>query len=519
MEDMDDLLFLKESEDIQDKEMTLPPLPDIWKVLIVDDEDEVHNVTKLALKRFQFEGKGIKFFSAYSAAQGRKVLEEHPDMAVILLDVVMEEEDAGLKMAHYIRRELKNKMVRIILRTGQPGQAPEHNVIMEYDINDYKEKTELTTQKLHTTMVTALRSFQDLSIIDTNRRGLQKIIESSATIFQLQSMTKFACGALTQLVALLHLNPNALYGHASSFAATKKEVEEFRILAATGEYEPLVGGNLKEQVQLQVLQDIEEAYRRKESIYFPDRFVIYFCSKHDSENVIYLDGVNFLNEWDKDLIEIFCMNISVAFDNIYLNQEVEDTQKEILFTLGEVAEARSQETSFHVKRVAELSKMLALWYGLSEEEAELLRLATPIHDLGKLGISDTILNKPGKLTDEEFSIMKTHSEIGYEMLKKSGRPILKAGSLIAWQHHERYDGTGYPLGLKGDEIHIYSRIVALADVFDALGNDRVYKKAWPIEKIIEYIKEQEGTHFDPKLVQVFLEHIEEIVQLRQQFPD
>jgi CheY-like chemotaxis protein len=273
---MDELLFADELELTNDKETLNPILPDYWKVLIVDDDEEVHNVTKLALKRFVFEGKPIRFFSAYSASQGRKILTEHSDMAVILLDVVMEEEDAGLKMAQYIRSELDNKMVRIILRTGQPGQAPEHDVIMEYDINDYKEKTELTTQKLHTTMVTALRSFQDLSIIDTNRKGLQKIIESSATIFQLQSMTKFASGALSQLVALLHLNPNALYGHASSFAATKQDVGGFQVLAATGEYESMIGSNIAVHVGTQILQDIENAYNKKESIYFPDRFVIYF---------------------------------------------------------------------------------------------------------------------------------------------------------------------------------------------------------------------------------------------------
>jgi response regulator RpfG family c-di-GMP phosphodiesterase len=226
-----------------------------------------------------------------------------------------------------------------------------------------------------------------------------------------------------------------------------------------------------------------------------------------------------LNEWDKDLIEIFCMNISVAFDNIYLNQEVEDTQKEILFTLGEVAEARSQETGCHVKRVAELAKLLALHYGFTEEEAELLRLATPIHDLGKLGISDEILNKPGKLTGEEFEIMKRHAEIGYEMLKNSGRSILKAGAIIAWQHHERYDGTGYPLGLKGEEIHIYSRIVAIADVFDALGNDRVYKKAWEDQEIIDYISSQRGKHFDPVLVDIFMKHLADIFSIRKTFPD
>jgi response regulator RpfG family c-di-GMP phosphodiesterase len=516
----DDLLFQEEIEvaSAPGKELS-PRIVGKWKVLIVDDEEEVHNVTKMALRRFAFDGKAVQFISAYSAAEGKKLLVENEDIAVVLLDVVMEEEDSGLQLARYIRGELNNSLVRIILRTGQPGQAPEHSVVVDYDINDYKEKTELTTQKLHTSLVTTLRSFRDLSVIEINRRSLKKIIDSSASIFELQSMGNFVSGVLSQLVAMLHLDPDALYCHASGFAATKKDSDDIHVVAATGNYESLVGLKLENSTVVRVWEDIQEAFRLKKSIYFPNRFVIYFCSKLGSENVIYLDGIATLSIWDKDLVEVFCTNVSIAFDNIYLNQEIEDAQKEILFTLGEVAEARSQEMGHHVKRVAEVAELLGISYGLSIEEAEILGLAAPIHDVGKLAIPDDILNKPGKLTTEEFAIMKTHSFIGHEMLKNSKRSILKSGAIIALEHHERYDGQGYPQGLSGENIHIYGRIVALADVFDALGSDRVYKKEWSLEDILHYIREQRGKHFDPQLVDIFMDKLEEIMLIYQKFSD
>jgi response regulator RpfG family c-di-GMP phosphodiesterase len=515
-----DLLFAGNDEEnlLTEAPLALIAEPQ-WKVLIVDDDEEVHNVTKMVLRRFTFDGKAVMFLSAYSSLEGKKILTENPDIAVILLDVVMEEDDSGLQMARYIRTDLSNHLVRIILRTGQPGQAPEHKVVVEYDINDYKEKTELTTQKLHTTLVTALRSYRDMNIIEINRRSLKKIIESSASMFELQSMSNFATGVLSQLVALLNVNPSALYCNASGLAATKKGHNDFQVLAATGNYEPLIGTVIQPGMILIAMGDIMTAFKEKKSLYFPDRFIIYFCSKHGSENVIYLDGIAALSIWDRDLVEIFCTNVSVAFDNIYLNQEVEDTQKEILFTLGEVAEARSQETGHHVKRVAEMAKLLALRYGLSPEEAESLRLAAPIHDVGKLAIPDAILNKPGKLTTDEFTIMKTHSPIGYEMLKNSKRSILKLGAIIALQHHERYDGTGYPQGLVGEDIHIFGRIVALADVFDALNSVRVYKKTWPMEEILEYLVAERGKHFDARLVDIFIENLDDILLICKRLAD
>ena len=198
-----------------------------------------------------------------------------------------------------------------------------------------------------------------------------------------------------------------------------------------------------------------------------------------------------------------------------LNNEIESTQREIVFTMGSIAEERSKETGHHVKRVAEYSLILARLYGLSLEESLLIKNASPMHDIGKIAIPDAILNKPGKFTDEEFTIMKTHAEMGYKMLKYSKRSILKAASILAYEHHERWDGRGYPRGLKGEEIHIYGRITAIADVFDALGSDRVYKEAWPIKKIIALFEEEKGKQFDPELVTLFLDNLEHFLAAKE----
>ena len=198
-----------------------------------------------------------------------------------------------------------------------------------------------------------------------------------------------------------------------------------------------------------------------------------------------------------------------------LNNEIEATQREIVFTMGSIAEERSKETGNHVKRVAEYSLILARLYGMSLEESLLIKNASPMHDIGKVGIPDSILNKPATFTPEEFEIMKTHAEIGHKMLKHSNRSILKAASILAHEHHERWDGKGYPRGLKGEEIHIYGRITAIADVFDALGSERVYKKAWPIKKILALFEEEKGKQFDPVLTNLFLTNLEHFLAAKE----
>lgn len=202
-----------------------------------------------------------------------------------------------------------------------------------------------------------------------------------------------------------------------------------------------------------------------------------------------------------------------------LRSELIETQKEIIETMGEIGESRSQETGHHVKRVAKYSYLLARLSGMPAQQALMFKYASPMHDIGKVAIPDSILLKPGKLTEEEFALMKEHTTIGYNIFKHSQRELLRTAAVIAHEHHERWDGKGYPNGRKGKEIHLFGRITAIADVFDALGSDRVYKKAWSIERIMEYMVEQRGKQFDPKLTDLFLEHIDQFIAIRNQYAD
>jgi len=198
-----------------------------------------------------------------------------------------------------------------------------------------------------------------------------------------------------------------------------------------------------------------------------------------------------------------------------LNEEIESTLKETMLAIGKIEEIRSSSTSRHTKRVAILSTIVAKEYGLSDEQVKLIEIASPLHDIGKVGIADAILNKPGKLTQDEFTNIKSHSLFGYNILKNSKREILQTAAAIAYEHHERYDGTGYPQGLKGEEISVYARIVAIVDVFDVLLSRRVYKEAWSKEDVVAFFKEQRGKHFEPKLVDILLENIDKYVRLHR----
>ena len=194
--------------------------------------------------------------------------------------------------------------------------------------------------------------------------------------------------------------------------------------------------------------------------------------------------------------------------------ELEKNQKEMIFVLTELVESVSDETGKHIRRVAEYSRLLAHYHpSITEEDADIIYHASPMHDIGKMGIDREILCKEGKLTEEEFEIMKTHTTIAHSYLKVPDRKIMKAADIIAYEHHEKYNGKGYPRGLKGENIHIFGRIVALADVFDALTHKRVYKDAWSIDDAISYIIDHSGTQFDPEIVKIFEEHIDEFISI------
>ena len=498
--------------------LSTPLSSSAWKILIIDDEPGVHEVTQMSLKNFEFEGRGLTFFNAYSALQAKEILFREKDVAVALVDVVMESEHAGLKLIKYIRDEMKNDSIRLILRTGQPGQAPERQVIREYDINDYKEKTELTSQKLYSTIYTSLRSYRDLIALENNRRGLEHVIHATTHLFTIASLNDFIQGVLEQLVALLYLGDDAFYVGCECIAC-ENDHGKATIIAATGRFTDSLGKSPKEALDGGVYQLIQEAHNNKMSILRDKEFVGYFKPHEGREDVLYINSNHTLSQRDLGLIDLFLHNVSIAYENLILHNEIEGTQRDMLYMLGDSIETRSDETGQHVRRVAEYSRLIALGIGLSEREAIVIEIAAPLHDIGKIGIPDHILHKPGKLDEEDWQIMKTHTRIGYELLKNSDRDMLKAAAIIAGQHHEHWNGNGYPDQLKGEEVHLYARIVAIADVFDALGSKRVYKNAWPIEQIIDYIKDQSNRQFDPMLIDWVLENIESMKQVRELYPD
>ncbi len=222
---------------------------------------------------------------------------------------------------------------------------------------------------------------------------------------------------------------------------------------------------------------------------------------------------------DEEHLLLAASYTSKQLEAFALQEEIKQTQREIILTLAETGEMRSKETGNHVKRVAKYSEVIGRAYGLSRDELELLKDSSPMHDIGKIAIPDSILLKNGLLTDKEREIMKNHTTLGYEMLKHSDRELIKAAAIVAYQHHEKWDGTGYPNRLKGNKIHIFGRITALADVFDALVCKRVYKSAWPLEKVDELFREERGSHFDPALIDIYFKVRDELVDISVTYGD
>nr|WP_319494291.1 HD domain-containing phosphohydrolase [uncultured Desulfobacter sp.] len=507
---MMDKLILKKEDTILKSDGRSSP----WKILVVDDEEGVHQVTTLALKNFIFDNKNLQLFHAYSAAQALEYLIEHPDTAIVLLDVVMESEHAGLKLVKKIREDLNNKTSRIVLRTGQPGQAPEREVIQNYDINGYKTKTELTANKLFTLMYATLRSYRDIITLERSRKGLEKLIVASRGISSRVALAEFIRVTVEQLTHLLNIEDTTIF----SCKVTGYVLLE-QCLEVYSPENPLGSSCITVTDLPEGKRDIiSSAITEQKNIFEKDKFVVYCANKN--QIVLFFAQINqVLSDLDIRLLNIFTENLIVTLDNIQLNEAITDSQKEMVYRLGEVVESRSKETGNHVKRMAHYSELLALLVGLDKTEAELIKTASPMHDIGKIAIPDAILTKPGKLNAEEWQIVKTHPKRGYEILKQSSLAVMNISAIIALTHHEKWDGTGYPKGEKGTDIHIYGRITAIADVFDALGSERCYKEAWPLDKIIALFKSERGKHFDPLLTDLFLENLDKFLVIRDKFID
>ncbi len=500
--DMDDNILIIDDEVVppQDKQQ------EGWKVMIVDDEPEVHRITKLTLNKFEFDGRPLTFLDAYSATEAKVLLLAHPDVALLLLDVVMETDDAGLEVVRFTREECHNKLVRIVLRTGQPGQAPEDDVVNNYDINDYKDKTELTSQKLRTLLRASLRSYRDICALENHRHGLEKVIQASKGIFDKLALRQFVEGAQTQLCTLLSLEESQIY----NVRQATYELKDQMLVPLLSDKEPM---RLHDAPTI-----FREAMARSANVYHGHEMVLY-CQNRSHHLLFHIETHRPLSQMDTSLLSLFTENIIVALENIRLNELIADNEREIIYRIGELVESRSKESGLHVKRVALYTELFCQLLGMDEQQSELIKRASPLHDIGKVGIPDAILHKPGKLTPEEWEIMKTHAQLGHDMLCGSKLALFQIGATIAGNHHEKWNGSGYPQGLTGEAIPLVGRIVALADVFDALGSDRCYKQAWPLEQVIALINEERGQHFDPQLVDLMMSNLDDFLAIRAAYRD
>lgn len=324
-----------------------------WRVLIVDDDTEIHAVTKLALKGVSYKGRVLEFVDAYSTAEAMGILEGgDAEFSLVLLDVVMESDDAGLNLVSYIREALNNRRVRIILRTGQPGQAPEREVIVGYDINDYKAKTELTQEKLFTTVISALRSYEDIMALETNRRGLERIIEASSSLFRERSLRLFASGVLTQVSALLGCDEDAILTICNRDEQTGSP-GRLQVMAAAGRYTDLVGQDISADLDPAVAMVVRTTLERGESQYGPGYTCLYIRTPTDREVAVYVRIGQPLSSLDIRLLGVLCSNISIGLDNLQMYESLATLNRNLEMLVaertGQLAE-RTRESESATRR-------------------------------------------------------------------------------------------------------------------------------------------------------------------------
>jgi HD-GYP domain-containing protein (c-di-GMP phosphodiesterase class II) len=371
-------------------------------------------------------------------------------------------------------------------------------VIDNFDIDGYHDKTDLTAQRLYTSVRSALKSYRDLRTIDLNRIGLAHVLRATRDLYRFRSSSirEFFRGVLTQIVGLFKLGDSSLLSTIDGAIFTI-EGEDVQVQAGTGAFTPEHGDGPRMQEIARIcseaiLANVPPDGLRADSMVLPLRV------EDRPVGFVYLEHTAELSQDDRDLIQIMTNQCAGALENLRLHLEITESYDQVVEMLAKAAEYRDTTTGEHINRIAKLTEYVALELGVPAGDAEAMGKASRLHDVGKVGIPDDILQKPGQLDPEEFEVVKSHTSIGADILNQDKKLALACS--IALLHHEQWGGQGYPHALSGEEIPLEARIVSVVDVFDALTHERPYKDAWPLDKAMEFIQLEKGVRFDPDCV-------------------
>lgn len=526
-----------------------------WKVLIVDDDADVHSVTRLVLADFVFDGRALDFMEARSAGEAIQLFAQHPDIAVALVDVVMETEDAGLRVIRHVREVLKNSFVRLILRTGQPGSAPERDVISQYDINDYKAKTELSALKLYSTMMTALRSYRDIMALDAQTRGMTRMLDVSAALFHARAVPQFAEIVLHEIGTLLEVRDEDVTAFYVDQGVDDGTGAAGLVLASVGADVPV--GQPPPGFFAPFLGRVQTCE------FGESEFALCLDSRLAHKHLVYARTKRDLNSFDRSLLELFRLKAQAALDNLLLLEKNQAAQRQAVCALARLASLRggaasgetpparaiavsaSVEDGFaaagglpqgvefveflkqlaiqaeveewggaaaaaaHVERVGRFAKRLAELAGMEPGYCDAIGHAAELHDVGKIFVAPS--GSQGWFEGDSIkrALSARHTFSGADFLVSIAphpSQVMSLAVQIAQHHHETWSGTGYPGNKKSESIPLAARIVAIVDFYDLSTNPIIYgarTHADPMESF-ELMALAAGYYFDPVLVKLFL---------------